>query len=119
MAIDEFVAETAEDLSFVPGDVIELVERIDESWLKGYLGGQVGIFPQAFVRIERDFPSTKPSHTTGTGRECGVFSVAMVIVTVVIQVAMVTLLYHVAMVMLLWQHIVVMVMCCYGDVLPW
>ena len=120
------MAETTEDLSFVPGDVIELVERVDESWLKGYLRGQVGIFPQAFVRIERDFPSStsSPSQSMGTGRVCSVLSVAMVIVTKVIQVAIVTCFIicchgDVTTATYCCHGVVVIVRCCYGNTLSW
>ena len=58
VATDQFIAQASDDLSFQAGDVIELLERIDDSWLKGYMNGQVGIFPQVFVRIERDLPSS-------------------------------------------------------------
>ena len=63
VAIDQFIAETGDDLSFEPGDVIELLERVDDGWLKGYLNGQIGMFPQVFVTIERDLPTSQPAES--------------------------------------------------------
>ena len=56
VAIESYIAETDEDLTFFVSDVIELIERIDDNWLKGRCGGNTGIFPQSFVQIERDLP---------------------------------------------------------------
>ena len=56
VAIETYIAETDEDLTFFVSDVIELIERVDDSWLKGQCGGNIGIFPQSFVEIERDLP---------------------------------------------------------------
>ena len=56
VGIESYIAETDEDLTFFVSDVIELIERIDDNWLKGRCGGNTGIFPQSFVQIERDLP---------------------------------------------------------------
>ena len=50
-ALHDFPGEEVTDLSFQAGDVIEVVERIDEAWLMGRLNGQEGQFPAAFVDI--------------------------------------------------------------------
>ena len=54
IAIETFSGETADDLSFTSGDIIELIERIDDNWLRGTLDGQAGMFPQSFVDIKVD-----------------------------------------------------------------
>lgn len=39
----------SDELRFVTGDVIEVVERTDEHWWKGKLDGRVGLFPSGYV----------------------------------------------------------------------
>lgn len=56
MGVETYIAETDEDLTFFGSDIIELIERIDDNWLKGRCGRNIGIFPQSFVQIERDLP---------------------------------------------------------------
>ena len=38
------------------GDVIELLGRVDQDWLRGRLGGKAGLFPAQFVEIKIDLP---------------------------------------------------------------
>ena len=38
------------------GDVIELVGRVDQDWLRGRLGSKEGLFPAQFVEIKIDLP---------------------------------------------------------------
>lgn len=54
IALYDFPGETEEDLSFVAGDRIELLERIGTDWLKGCVHGTTGMFPAAFVEILED-----------------------------------------------------------------
>ena len=56
MATFSFSAEGPGELSISEGDNIELVEQVDQDWLKGRLRGQEGIFPTNFVDIIVDFP---------------------------------------------------------------
>lgn len=51
VALYDFVPESEEDLNFRSGDIIEILERIDENWLRGRIrgGGRTGQFPRAFV----------------------------------------------------------------------
>ena len=58
IALYDFPGETPEDLSFDPGDRIELVEHVGADWLKGSLRGNTGIFPAAFVEIHKDLTGT-------------------------------------------------------------
>ena len=54
VAIYDFSGETPDDLSFVSGDRIELLEHVGADWLKGSLNGRTGMFPSAFVEIHED-----------------------------------------------------------------
>lgn len=51
-ALYEFVGETEQDLSLKEGDVIEVVEIVDDLWWRGKANGQEGIFPVDFVSRE-------------------------------------------------------------------
>ena len=51
IALLDFPGQEDTDLSFHHGDVIEVMERIDDDWLKGRIGGREGQFPAAFVDI--------------------------------------------------------------------
>ena len=54
IAIEPFIGDGPDDLSFEQGDVIELLQRIDENWLRGKLNDSSGMFPQNFVDIKID-----------------------------------------------------------------
>ena len=45
------------DLAFSAGDVIRLVEKVGDEWLRGEVKGRRGIFPLAFVEIVEDLPN--------------------------------------------------------------
>ncbi|XP_053335856.1 SH3 domain-containing protein 19 isoform X2 [Clarias gariepinus] len=49
-ALYDFTAEAAGDLSFLSGDVIEVIEHIDEEWSHGRLNGREGLFPMSFTQ---------------------------------------------------------------------
>jgi len=40
-------------LSFKTGDIIGVIKKVDEKWLEGILGGQYGIFPLNFVKVNK------------------------------------------------------------------
>ena len=71
VATETFDGETPEDLSFEIGDIIILTERIDDSWLRGTVKGQTGMFPQVFVDVRVDIPVgvVKPSGEESVGVE--------------------------------------------------
>ncbi|KAI5088019.1 SH3 domain-containing protein 19 [Silurus meridionalis] len=48
-ALYDFTAQTDGDLSFLRGDVIEVIEHIDEEWSHGRLNGREGLFPTSFT----------------------------------------------------------------------
>ena len=58
IAIYDFPGESPEDLCFMTGDRIEMLEKLGADWLKGSLHGKTGIFPAAFVEIHKDLTST-------------------------------------------------------------
>ncbi|XP_058240591.1 SH3 domain-containing protein 19 [Hemibagrus wyckioides] len=49
-ALYDFTAETDGDLPFLRGDVIEVIEHIDEEWSHGRLNGREGLFPISFTQ---------------------------------------------------------------------
>ena len=51
-----FSAEGPGELSISKGDRVELVARLDASWLKGKCQGKEGIFPAEFVEVIVDLP---------------------------------------------------------------
>ncbi|XP_070581330.1 neutrophil cytosol factor 4-like [Ptychodera flava] len=54
LAMHDFNASSATELSFKKGDVIPITKRIDANWLEGSINGKVGLVPQPFVKIEDD-----------------------------------------------------------------
>ena len=60
MALHSFTAESPDELSISPGDVISLVSR-DGEWLRGKLSGKEGIFPDSFVEVRVDLPPEQPT----------------------------------------------------------
>ncbi|KAJ7388484.1 hypothetical protein OS493_037295 [Desmophyllum pertusum] len=55
-ALFDFDGEFGDELSFKTGDVIVLVERVNEEWFKGEINKRVGRFPAAFVEILTPLP---------------------------------------------------------------
>ncbi len=43
----------AEDLTFFAGDMIDHVEKVDDSWSRGVLRGSLkeGLFPTSFIEV--------------------------------------------------------------------
>eukprot|EP00058_Branchiostoma_floridae_P026034 XP_002611524.1 hypothetical protein BRAFLDRAFT_63839 [Branchiostoma floridae] len=52
----DFEGESEGDLSFEEGDVISLLERVGDEWMKGELKGKAGIFPLSFVEVVENLP---------------------------------------------------------------
>jgi hypothetical protein len=73
-ATDVFAAESSDELSISPGDVIYLVERPADEWLVGVCCGVKGMFPEGFVTVEVALPgdlakassSVEPTTTSTT-----------------------------------------------------
>ena len=51
IALYDYEAVDNADLNFTKGDRIEILEKIDEQWLKGKLEGKTGMFPAGFVEV--------------------------------------------------------------------
>lgn len=49
------------ELALEDGDVIKLLSRVGNEWLKGELHGKEGIFPAAFVEVIEDLPEDQES----------------------------------------------------------
>ncbi|KAF7260251.1 hypothetical protein EG68_02478 [Paragonimus skrjabini miyazakii] len=50
-ALYTFEAENPFELSFHEGDIIRLIEQVDENWYLGELGGKEGHFPTTYVQV--------------------------------------------------------------------
>ncbi|XP_077984394.1 SH3 domain-containing protein 19-like [Glandiceps talaboti] len=50
-ALHDFTGETSGELTFKAGDVIYLLEKVNDDWYSGELKGSVGQFPVGFVEI--------------------------------------------------------------------
>ncbi|XP_026180326.1 GRB2-related adapter protein 2a [Mastacembelus armatus] len=48
-ALYDFTAEEGDELGFCAGDVIEVLDRSDQSWWKGRLQGKTGLFPANYT----------------------------------------------------------------------
>jgi hypothetical protein len=51
IALYDFEGERAEDLAFMTGDTIEVLEECESGWWVGRLNGKIGSFPYNFVEI--------------------------------------------------------------------
>ena len=56
LALYDFEAGGADELSLSVGDTVELLARAGAEWLRGRLEGREGIFPSKFVEIKEDLP---------------------------------------------------------------
>ncbi|XP_046576782.1 SH3 domain-containing protein 19-like [Haliotis rubra] len=55
----DYGGEQDGDLSFKTGETIQLLEKIGGDWLRGRCHGREGMFPAAFVTIEKDLPEAE------------------------------------------------------------
>ena len=63
----DFDGQAADELSFLPGDIIFLTKRIGDEWLEGRIYGKRGIFPANFVDVVvslDEAPAPPPSEST-------------------------------------------------------
>ena len=73
VALHDFRVTDVEEkdcISFVKGDVINVIRRVDDNWAEGKLGDRIGIFPIKFVDMN---PTARnlmklPSNNTGPSR---------------------------------------------------
>ncbi|CAL1615253.1 unnamed protein product [Knipowitschia caucasica] len=52
VALYDYTAQGPEDLEFSEGDTIDILGEVNEEWLEGHTGGNVGIFPGCFAYRE-------------------------------------------------------------------
>ncbi|KAG5452292.1 Endophilin-A3 [Clonorchis sinensis] len=52
----DFEAENASELPFSEGDVIRLLQQVDENWFEGELNGRRGYFPINYVEVINPLP---------------------------------------------------------------
>lgn len=58
VALFDFPGQTAEDLSFHRGALIQVMEHIDAEWRRGRLEGREGLYPAAFTQTCQAQPTT-------------------------------------------------------------
>ncbi|XP_052794680.1 SH3 domain-containing protein 19-like [Mya arenaria] len=52
IALHDYTAQAADELSFMAGDVVLLSLGVDDDWLAGSVDEKEGIFPRAFVKVK-------------------------------------------------------------------
>ena len=72
----QFVAVSADELSFQRNEIVTLISHIDDEWMEGELDGRRGIFPTNYVDIIVDCPSnddsnSKPKSSSGDSSRNG------------------------------------------------
>lgn len=50
VALYDFPGQTAEDLSFHKGAIIQVLGHVDAEWRRGRLEGREGLYPVAFTQ---------------------------------------------------------------------
>lgn len=54
-AIFDFDAQGCDELGIRKGDIIKVTQKVDDSWWRGELNGQEGMFPVTYVeRLSED-----------------------------------------------------------------
>lgn len=57
IALYRFQALEPNELDFEVGDKIQILETLDDGWLKGSLRGRTGVFPYRFVKVYTEAPA--------------------------------------------------------------
>ena len=57
-AIHDYQGEQSDELSFVVGAKIKIIERVSQDWFNGEYSGKSGIFPASFVQVISDASET-------------------------------------------------------------
>uniref|UniRef100_UPI0035902410 neutrophil cytosol factor 4 n=1 Tax=Myxine glutinosa TaxID=7769 RepID=UPI0035902410 len=68
-AMFDFLASDEKELSISEGDVISLLQRINDDWFEGSLKNRTGIFPASYVEVVQDLLATDDD---GDGEMSGV-----------------------------------------------
>ncbi|KAG5848454.1 hypothetical protein ANANG_G00098620 [Anguilla anguilla] len=56
-ALHDFTPESPEELALKAGDLVSMVERVDDEWYRGTARGSTGVFPVSFVRVLSTIPA--------------------------------------------------------------
>lgn len=59
-ALYDYDGTEADDLPFKEGDLIVLVQVVDEEWMEGELNGATGYFPSSYVEMATAAPPPAP-----------------------------------------------------------
>ncbi|KAM4564683.1 uncharacterized protein V3H82_013765 [Fundulus diaphanus] len=69
VALFDFLGQTADDLSFHKGALIQVTEHVDAEWRRGRLAGREGLYPAAFTQPCQAQPITgQQSAAKGTAK---------------------------------------------------
>ncbi|XP_023262080.1 SH3 domain-containing protein 19 isoform X1 [Seriola lalandi dorsalis] len=74
--IHDFIPEGPGELGLRAGDVVTMVEQVDNEWYRGTCRGSTGFFPMNYVKVLSDSPRTlpgrkpKPPSATASGPRC-------------------------------------------------
>ncbi|KAG7480482.1 hypothetical protein MATL_G00056560 [Megalops atlanticus] len=54
VALYDYSAQGPEDLEFSEGDTIDILSEVNDEWLEGHTGGNIGIFPRCFAYCDSE-----------------------------------------------------------------
>lgn len=66
-AVYSYGSKEEELISFKEGDMIGVIKKVDANWLEGILGGQYGIFPVNFMRLNKAAKEIMSAETSSSG----------------------------------------------------
>lgn len=61
IALFDYEGEEDDELTFSQGDVIALLELVEQEWGRGQIHGRVGIFPLNFTEVVEPLPQSVSS----------------------------------------------------------
>ncbi|XP_063314574.1 SH3 domain-containing protein 19 isoform X2 [Pelobates fuscus] len=74
LVLHDFTGEQGDDLNLSSGEIVYLVERVDNEWYRGKCKGRIGMFPANHVRVVVDVPdktnSRLPSSASNAKGPC-------------------------------------------------
>lgn len=70
VALHDFPAEQADDLSLTSGEIVYLLEKIDAEWYRGKCRNQTGIFPANYVKVIVDIPEGRSGKRESFSSHC-------------------------------------------------
>lgn len=70
VALHDFPAEQADDLSLKSGEIVYLLEKIDAEWYRGKCRNQTGVFPANYVKVIVDIPEGRSGKRESFSSHC-------------------------------------------------